>query len=73
MTDFWKEAFKQLGISAVLVALLFTYYQGESEKWERMQAEDSKRWQQLFEKYTTDQAAALSTIRECCRNQRESQ
>lgn len=71
MSDFWKETFKQLGISTVLVIILLVYYSGENSKWEHMQAEDSKRWQQLFDKYTTDQKTALETISACCHAQRE--
>ena len=66
-TATWGDALKQLGISAVLLAILFYYYQGESAKWQERQKTDEVRWQQLFAKYTDDQKQSLESIRECCR------
>jgi LPS O-antigen subunit length determinant protein (WzzB/FepE family) len=65
-TSFWGDALKQLGIGAVLAAILIVYYQGESAKWEERQKIDEARWQQLFQQYTQDQSRALETIRACC-------
>lgn len=69
MPDIWKEIFKQAGMSVVLLVILYFYYNGETKKWEQMQNKDSLRWEQLFQKYSDDQAQALTTIRECCHMQ----
>lgn len=66
MRDFWVEAIKQLGMSAVLCVMLTIYYQSESRRWDdRMQA-DEKRWSTLFEQYKSTTTDALRSIEACC-------
>lgn len=64
--NFWSEAIKQFGISVVFAAMLAIFYSNENAKWEKAQAVENTRWEQLFQKYTEGQRQSMEAIRACC-------
>ncbi len=64
--NFWTEALKQFGISAIFAAMLAIFYTNETEKWEKAQTVENTRWEQLFQKYTEEQRLSMEAIRACC-------
>lgn len=66
MPNFWSDAIKQLGISAVLCAMLFLYAQSESKRWDERMQVDETRWQKLFDQSQQSAKDALNTIQVCC-------
>ncbi len=64
--NFWTEALKQFGISAIFAAMLAIFYSNENAKWEKAQTVENTRWEQLFQKYTEEQRQSMEAIRACC-------
>ncbi|HOX53168.1 MAG TPA: hypothetical protein PKY05_16910 [Fibrobacteria bacterium] len=73
MKDFWTEAIKQLGMSAVLAFMLFMFIQSESRRWDSRMEADEKRWNTLFEQYKNSTSEALRSIEACCQSRKAQQ
>ena len=69
--DVIAKSLGQLGVGAVLAALLLLYYQAESRRWDERMRSDEKRWEALFQQYKEGTSEALKAIEVCCHDRLE--